>query len=240
MAPRRHLLLRLAAAVVLIPAATTADPDAVQDYCVPDTGGRGRAVELPLLPSYPCRSPANLTASDFAFAGVRAAGNFSSDTGFAGVSVTPAQFPALHTLGVSFARADLSAAGGVNPPHYHPRATETALVLAGRVYAGFVDSGGRLFAKVLARETGGHGLPARHGALPVERRRRARHGLRDLQQREPRHRAHPGHRLRLRDQGRRPREGVWPLTGGAPPAGEEVQPAQEDQDGGGDGRLAIS
>lgn len=148
----RHLLLLLLAA--LLPAAATADPDAVQDYCVPDTGGgrgRGRAVDLALLPSYPCRSPANLTAADFAFAGVRAAGNFSADTGFAGVSVTPAQFPALHTLGVSFARADLSAAGGVNPPHYHPRATETALVLAGRVYAGFVDSGGRVFAKVLEK-----------------------------------------------------------------------------------------
>lgn len=146
----RHLLLLLLAA--LLPAAATADPDAVQDYCVPDTGGgRGRAVDLALLPSYPCRSPANLTAGDFAFAGVRAAGNFSADTGFAGVSVTPAQFPALHTLGVSFARADLSAAGGVNPPHYHPRATETALVLAGRVYAGFVDSGGRVFAKVLEK-----------------------------------------------------------------------------------------
>ncbi|XP_039843591.1 germin-like protein 2-4 isoform X2 [Panicum virgatum] len=143
-----HLLLLLAA---LLPAAATADPDAVQDYCVPDAGGRGRPLELALLPSYPCRSPGNLTAADFAFAGVRAAGNFSADTGFAGVSVTPAQFPALHTLGVSFARADLSAAGGVNPPHYHPRATETALVLAGRVYAGFVDSGGRIFAKVLEK-----------------------------------------------------------------------------------------
>ncbi|KAF8686661.1 hypothetical protein HU200_043491 [Digitaria exilis] len=142
-----HLLLLLLA--VLLPAAAMADPDPVQDYCVPDAGGHGRPVELALLPSYPCRSPANLTASDFAFAGVRAAGNFSGDTGFAGISVTPAQFPALHTLGMSFARADLSAAGGVNPPHYHPRATETALVLAGRVYAGFVDSGGRIFAKVL-------------------------------------------------------------------------------------------
>lgn len=145
----RHLLLLLAAA--LFAAAATADPDAVQDYCVPDTGKRGRSVELALLPSYPCTSPANLTANDFAFAGVRAAGNFSAATGFAGVSVTPAQFPALHTLGMSFARADLSAAGGVNPPHYHPRATETALVLAGRVHAGFVDSAGRVFAKVLEK-----------------------------------------------------------------------------------------
>lgn len=145
MAPHHLALLLLA---VLLPAAATADPDAVQDFCVPDAG-RGRPVELNLIRSYPCRSPANLTAGDFAFSGVRAAGNFSADTGFAGVSVTPAQFPGLHTLGMSFARADLSAAGGVNPPHYHPRATETALVLAGRVYAGFVDTGGRLFAKVL-------------------------------------------------------------------------------------------
>jgi hypothetical protein len=82
-----HILLLLAA---LLPAAATADPDAVQDYCVPDAAGRGRPLELALLPSYPCRSPANLTAADFAFAGVRAAGNFSADTGFAGVSVTPA------------------------------------------------------------------------------------------------------------------------------------------------------
>ncbi|KAF8772300.1 hypothetical protein HU200_005892 [Digitaria exilis] len=103
-----HLLLLLLA--VLLPAAATADSDAVQDYCVPDA----------LLPSYPCRSPASLTAGDFAFAGVRAAGNFSPATGFAGVSVTAAQFPALHTLGMSFARADLSAGGGVNPPHYQP------------------------------------------------------------------------------------------------------------------------
>ncbi|XP_066318568.1 germin-like protein 2-4 [Miscanthus floridulus] len=149
MAPRDLLLLLLAA--VLLPASSTADPDAVQDYCVPDTGGRAVPVDPARLPSYPCRSPANLTAADFTSAGVRAAGNFSSDTGFAGVSVTPATFPALHTLGMSFARADLSAAGGVNPPHYHPRATETALVLAGRVYAGFVDSGGRVFAKVLEK-----------------------------------------------------------------------------------------
>ncbi|KAF7077043.1 hypothetical protein CFC21_081634 [Triticum aestivum] len=142
-----HLALLLLAA--LLPAAAIgADPDAVQDFCVPDPG-RGRPVELNLIRSYPCRSPANLTAGDFAFSGVRVAGNFSAETGFAGVSVTPAQFPGLHTLGMSFARADLSAAGGVNPPHYHPRATETALVLAGRVYAGFVDTGGRLFAKVL-------------------------------------------------------------------------------------------
>uniref|UniRef100_A0A453MTM3 Germin-like protein n=1 Tax=Aegilops tauschii subsp. strangulata TaxID=200361 RepID=A0A453MTM3_AEGTS len=100
-----HHLGLLLLAVLLPAAAIGADPDAVQDFCVPDPG-RGRPVELNLIRSYPCRSPANLTAGDFAFSGVRAAGNFSADTGFAGVSVTPAQFPGLHTLGMSFARAD--------------------------------------------------------------------------------------------------------------------------------------
>lgn len=146
---RHHHVLLLLLAALLLPAAT-ADPDALQDFCVPDPG-RGRPVELALLRTYPCKNPSNLTAGDFTFSGARAAGNFSADLGFAGVSVTPAQFPGLNTLGMSFARADLFAAGGVNPPHYHPRATETALVLAGRVYAGFVDTGGRLFARVLAK-----------------------------------------------------------------------------------------
>ncbi|EMS67123.1 hypothetical protein TRIUR3_05699 [Triticum urartu] len=67
-----HLALLLLAA--LLPAAAIgADPDAVQDFCVPDPG-RGRPVELNLIRSYPCRSPANLTAGDFAFSGARAAG----------------------------------------------------------------------------------------------------------------------------------------------------------------------
>lgn len=36
-------------------------------------------------------------------------------------------------------------------PHYHPRATEVAFVLEGRVYSGFVDSQNRVFAKVIEK-----------------------------------------------------------------------------------------
>ncbi|OAY70918.1 Germin-like protein 2-4, partial [Ananas comosus] len=141
MAPLFFLIL-----LVLLPR-STADSDPVQDFCVPDSGSG--PVELARLATYPCKSPANSTAGDFVFSGIRAPGNFSNQMGFAGLSVGPAQFPGLHTLGTSFARADLAPRGGVNPPHYHPRATETALVLAGRVYAGFVDSVGRVYAKVI-------------------------------------------------------------------------------------------
>ena len=62
--------------------------------------------------------------------------------------MTPAQFRGLSTLGMSFARADLKE-GGVNVPHFHPRAAEIAYVVKGRVYSGFVNSTNRAFAKVI-------------------------------------------------------------------------------------------
>lgn len=125
---------------------TPADPDPVQDFCVPEA----TPVQLNRLRSIPCKSPSNVTADDFVFSGIQSRGNFSSSTGFAGVAVNPVQFPALNTLGMSFARADFEP-GGVNPPHYHPRATETALVVEGSVYSGFVDSTGRVYAKVVEK-----------------------------------------------------------------------------------------
>ncbi|KAI0496867.1 hypothetical protein KFK09_023191 [Dendrobium nobile] len=127
---------------------TSSDPDPIQDFCIPDPGPSPLLITH--LSTYPCKNPSNATAADFTFSGARSPSKPSPDTGFAGLSVTPSLFPALHTLGMSFARADFEP-GGVNPPHYHPRATETALVLEGKIYSGFVDSGGRLFAKVITK-----------------------------------------------------------------------------------------
>lgn len=121
------------------------DPDPVLDFCIPDAG-RG-PIQLTHLPTYPCKNPLNVTSHDFTFSNLKPPSHFS---GFAGTAVTPVQFPALHTLGASFARADFEP-GAVNPPHYHPRATETALVVEGAVYSGFVDSGGRVYAKVIEK-----------------------------------------------------------------------------------------
>jgi quercetin dioxygenase-like cupin family protein len=50
------------------------------------------------------------------------------------------------------ARIDFAPNGGLNPPHYHPRASEVLLVLKGTLYAGFFTSNTdqyRLFAKIL-------------------------------------------------------------------------------------------
>ena len=36
-------------------------------------------------------------------------------------------------------------------PHFHPRATEIAYVLEGRVYSGFVDTNNEVFAAVIEK-----------------------------------------------------------------------------------------
>ncbi|MQM22696.1 hypothetical protein Taro_055750 [Colocasia esculenta] len=126
--------------LLLLSRSASSDPDPLQDFCIPE----------PASPAQRCKDPATATAGDFVFSGIRSPGNFSSDTGLAAVSVTASAFPGLNTLGMSFVRADL-APGGVNTPHYHPRATEVALVVEGRVYSGFVDSGNRVFARVMEK-----------------------------------------------------------------------------------------
>ncbi|XP_020580801.1 germin-like protein 2-4 [Phalaenopsis equestris] len=143
-----NLIFFLPLLLLLLLHSTSSDPDPIQDFCIPDPGPS--PILLSHLSTYPCKNPSNTTSDDFVFSGARSPSKTSPGTGFAGLSVTPSLFPALNTLGVSFARADLEP-GGVNPPHYHPRATETALVVEGKIYSGFVDSGGRLFAKVIAK-----------------------------------------------------------------------------------------
>ena len=69
-----------------------------------------------------------------------------------GEPALPVQIPGLNTLGASHARVDVPP-GAVFPPHYHPRASETAVVLDGAVYFGFVTSypDNRVDAKVLRK-----------------------------------------------------------------------------------------
>ncbi|XP_047937694.1 germin-like protein subfamily 3 member 2 [Salvia hispanica] len=112
------------------------DPDPVMDFCIPSSTSA-------------CENPTLATPDDFVFTGIRLAGNFS-DTGLSSSPVNHAVFPGLNTLGMSAVRADLKP-GGINPPHFHPRATEMVYVLHGKVYAGFVDSTNRVFAKVIKR-----------------------------------------------------------------------------------------
>jgi len=59
-------------------------------------------------------------------------------------------FPGLNTLGMSLVRADFEA-GGVSVPHFHPRATEVAYVLEGKIHSGFVDTQNKFLLKCLKK-----------------------------------------------------------------------------------------
>ena len=99
----------------------------------------------------PCKDAAAVTADDFFFAGVDRPGGGAASRRY-GFTALPVQIPGLNTLGASHARVDVPP-GAVFPPHYHPRASETAVVLGGAVYFGFVTSypDNRVYAKVLRK-----------------------------------------------------------------------------------------
>ena len=69
-----------------------------------------------------------------------------------GSIVTPGNvlsFPGLNTLGMSMNRVDF-APGGINPPHSHPRATESGVVIEGKLLVGFVTTNNVYHSKVLS------------------------------------------------------------------------------------------
>eukprot|EP01018_Ginkgo_biloba_P012509 Gb_16391 [translate_table: standard] len=135
----------IAVLVLLIAAASSADPDPLQDLCVGDLiPGKTQSVHLNGLP---CKDPNEVTVDDFVYNGIRTPGNASA-TGFAGTSVNVLQFPGLNTQGMSLVRADFEP-GGVNVPHLHPRATEIGYVVEGTLYSGFVTSENKLYAKII-------------------------------------------------------------------------------------------
>ncbi|XP_022860488.1 germin-like protein subfamily 3 member 2 isoform X2 [Olea europaea var. sylvestris] len=115
--------------------------DSVQDFCIP------RSEFLSIFVS--CKNSSLVTVEDFVFSGIKSPGEFSK-AGFASIPVSVSVFPGLNTLGMSFVRADFEP-GSINVPHYHPRATETAFVVEGKIYSGFVDSRNRVFAKVIEK-----------------------------------------------------------------------------------------
>ncbi|KAK1563496.1 hypothetical protein Q3G72_028313 [Acer saccharum] len=122
------------------------DPDPIQDFCIPNPkfGSIKTIAHLSILP---CKNSSEATTDDFIFSGLKSSGNFTK-TGLATIPVNPTVFPGLNTLGMSFVRADLKV-GAINPPHFHPRATEITYVVEGSVYSGFVDSSNRVFARVI-------------------------------------------------------------------------------------------
>ncbi|KAH7528536.1 germin-like protein subfamily T member 2 [Ziziphus jujuba] len=120
----------------------SSDPDPLQDFCVADLNatisGNG----------FPCKPRSQITSADFFYDGFTKEGNTSN---IFGASVNPANvlaFPALNTLGISMNRVDF-APGGMNPPHSHPRASESGVVIQGKLLVGFVTTDSVYYSKVL-------------------------------------------------------------------------------------------
>lgn len=122
------------------------EPKPLQDFCVADPTSSARVNGIA------CKSPMLAQATDFFFSGLHLAGDTVNPVGSKVTPVTVAQLPGLNTLGLAMARVDY-APRGVNPPHFHPRATEILTVIEGSLMAGFITSNpeNRLITKVLQK-----------------------------------------------------------------------------------------
>lgn len=95
-----------------------------------------------------CKNRTIVVASDFKTSELNHAGN-TDNFFFSSVNVvTAADFPGLNTQGLSIARTDMEV-NGIVLPHVHARASELFYVGHGIVIAGFIDTEGRLFQKIL-------------------------------------------------------------------------------------------
>lgn len=101
------------------------------------------------LNGFPCKLGAEVTSDDFFFDGLSKEGD---TTTIFGSAVTPANvlsFPGVNTLGISMNRVDV-APGGLNPPHSHPRASESGIVIKGKLLVGFFTTNNVFYSKVLS------------------------------------------------------------------------------------------
>ncbi|KAF3437133.1 hypothetical protein FNV43_RR19886 [Rhamnella rubrinervis] len=138
-----HLLFSLTVLLLLPLSSLSADPDPLQDFCVAD---RNATISVN---GFPCKPISQVTSEDFFFSGFMKEGNTSN---VFGAIVTPGNvlgFPGLNTLGISMNRVDF-APGGINPPHSHPRATESGVVIQGKLLVGFVTTNNVYYSKVLS------------------------------------------------------------------------------------------
>ncbi|KAL2482483.1 Germin-like protein subfamily T member 1 [Forsythia ovata] len=120
----------------------SSDPDPLQDFCIGDTKSAFS------VNGFPCKPAINVSSDDFFFDGLSKEGNTSNPFGSI---VTPGNvlaFPGLNTLGISMNRVDV-APGGLNPPHSHPRAAETGVLINGKILVGIITTGNVLYSKIL-------------------------------------------------------------------------------------------
>ncbi|XP_057962385.1 germin-like protein subfamily 1 member 11 [Malania oleifera] len=126
--------------------ASAADPNPLQDFCVAANGTKN----VVFVNGKACKDPKLAVPDDFSTSGIQLPRNTSNRLGTNATMFGVNAIPGLNTLGISVARIDFDV-GGVNSPHFHPRASEILVVIEGTLYAGFVtsDPDNRLFSKVL-------------------------------------------------------------------------------------------
>ncbi|MBA0861087.1 hypothetical protein Goshw_024243 [Gossypium schwendimanii] len=125
-----HFLRALFILALASSLAYASDPSPLQDFCV--------AINDPndavFVNGKVCKDAKLATADDFFFSGLNIGKITSNSVGSSVTPVNVAQISGLNTLGISLARIDYAANGGLNPPHTHPRATEILVVLEGTLY----------------------------------------------------------------------------------------------------------
>ncbi|WOK93223.1 germin-like protein 3-1 [Canna indica] len=127
---------------------STADPDLLLDFCVADTSATAQSNVH--LNGHPCIDPASATSAHFATSALSKPPPSASASlfGFAVTTTNATTLPGGNAQGLAMSRADI-AAGGLVPPHAHPRASESALLLQGELLVGFVDTSYRLYTQQL-------------------------------------------------------------------------------------------
>ncbi|XP_059443729.1 germin-like protein subfamily T member 2 [Corylus avellana] len=126
-----------------LPSLLAADPDPLQDFCVADLSASTS------VNGFLCKPASNVSSDDFFFDGLSKEGNTTNVFGSRVTAANVLSFPGLNTLGSSINRVDF-APGGINPPHSHPRASETGVVISGQLLVGFVTTGNVYFSKVIS------------------------------------------------------------------------------------------
>lgn len=119
-----------------------ADPDLLQDFCIGDMKASIT------INGFPCKPASEVTPDDFFFDGLSKEGNTSNQFGWSTTPANVLSFPGLNMLGISMNRVDF-APSGLNPPHSHPRASESGIVIKGKLLVGFVTTGNVFYSKVL-------------------------------------------------------------------------------------------
>ncbi|PIA62367.1 hypothetical protein AQUCO_00200399v1 [Aquilegia coerulea] len=118
------------------------DPDMLQDFCIADLNA------TTVINGFPCKPVSQVTSNDFFFNGLSREGSTANIFGSNVTAANVLSFPGLNTLGISMNRVDFTP-GGINPPHSHPRATETGVIIKGELLVGFISTSNVFYSKVL-------------------------------------------------------------------------------------------